>query len=229
MQEFEDSNDTEQKLRQLLEPEFDPVNWLDPDNINDILKIVKLHGGPREGDIFSCDGYLDRRRLFSFALLSAKPKSVLEIGFNRGLSALLALTITPGMSLTCIDICTHAYVEPIHRFMSGRYVGRTELIRGDSRDVFRSIREQHYDVYVIDGGHGLDCCYTDLVNCINHARQGSLIYIDDLDYAEISIVVDCFIVRGMLTELSLRSSCLTSRYSSIFAVASDQYTLSKAK
>jgi predicted O-methyltransferase YrrM len=143
---------------------------------------------------------------------------MLEIGFNRGLSALLALSVNPGIRIVNIDICIHPYVEPIHSFIRDLYPGQLDLIAGDSRIVFPSNSPEKFDLYVVDGGHGIECCNADISSCLSHAKHGALLYIDDLDYTEVASVVDRFILQGKIREISFRSQFLKTIYSSVFAI-----------
>lgn len=181
-------------------------------HLHNLNRIVKATRAPMEGNVFyegSVSGpastlsrmYAPKRR--NLALLSISNRRILEIGFNTGYSALLMMTANPQLELVSLDICHHRYTRPCAEYLLSAFKGRLQFVTGDSRTELPKLlaRDNRFDAYLIDGGHGLQVAETDLINVLNHARDGNVLCFDDTDLAPLRILVDVYMLQGFLTPL----------------------------
>jgi hypothetical protein len=144
-----------------------------------------------------------RRNYAAFAMTGS---SLLEIGFNGGHSALLALSINPGLRYTGIDLGSHHYTAPCFAFLRELFGSRIELIIGDSREVLpalRHVRGQEYDIFHIDGGHGFACGQADLCNMMAFCEDGDVILFDDTNFDQLLLeeLCDFYAMKGLVTRI----------------------------
>jgi len=107
------------------------------------------------------------------------PKSIMEIGFNAGHSALLFLAITPPETkVVSFDLGEYAYVFAAKRYIDAVFPGRHTLVTGDSTTTVPKYEEQvahrmknpftapplRFDLIFIDGGHQRDVPLKDILN-----------------------------------------------------------------
>src|SRR5205807_347457 len=107
-----------------------------------------------------------RRETFLRAL--AGRSRLLEIGFNAGHSALLALTHSE-VSVTAIDDGSHGYTEPAAEHLRQAFPGRFAFFKSDSRTMLALARELHlgaHDIVHIDGGHAADVFASDVTTAL---------------------------------------------------------------
>lgn len=89
------------------------------------------------------------------------PTNILEIGFNAGHSSCMWLCRTKA-NVTSVDIKDNDTVRIASEIIKKKYPERFKLIQCDSRQVYELIKDQCYDLIIIDGGHGTDVCLSDL-------------------------------------------------------------------
>ncbi len=128
---------------------------------------------------------------------------MLEIGLNAGHSAGFVLECNETIKFTSIDIAAHAYTPICADYLSSRYGSRFRFLKGDSTKVFplRYFEFTDVDLIHIDGGHGLDVCWADLVHAVflpNTSGRVRHIILDDTGHAPIREAVIEFINRGYL-------------------------------
>ena len=176
--------------------------------------VTEATGGRGEGNLFYPDfvdppdrphpRYLAKRR--NFALFATAGWSMLEIGVNAGHSLLLALSVNPRLRYTGVDWCGHPYSQACFAYLRAQFGGRVELIEGDSRaalpDLARAGRRD-FDLFHIDGGHGLDFARDDLANTLTLARAGDLILFDDTDKPHLDLLCDYHVAAGRLDRVAL--------------------------
>jgi predicted O-methyltransferase YrrM len=104
---------------------------------------------------------------------------VLEIGFNCGHSSAAMLAARPDLTVVSFDLGTHTYVPSAKAAIDAAFPGRHELIAGDSRETVPHLRGT-FELFFIDGGHASDVAAADMQNCLNLARPGDLIAMDDV-------------------------------------------------
>ena len=124
------------------------------------------------------------------------PKSIMEIGFNAGHSALLFLANTPPETkVVSFDLGEYAYVFAAKRYIDAMFPGRHTLVTGDSTVTIPKYEEQvahrmkdpntappmRFDFIFIDGGHQNDIPMKDILNSQRLARDGrTVVAIDDI-------------------------------------------------
>jgi predicted O-methyltransferase YrrM len=110
--------------------------------------------------------------------------TILEIGFNGGLSALAFLSARPDITLISVDIGEHEYVLKAKRFIDSEFPNRHILIIGDSTTAIPNLRKSfpdyRPDFIFMDGGHDAPVPRLDLDNCLDIARPDTWICIDDV-------------------------------------------------
>ena len=124
------------------------------------------------------------------------PKSIMEIGFNAGHSALLFLANTPPETkVVSFDLGEYAYVFAAKRYIDAVFPGRHTLVTGDSTTTIPKYEEQiahrmkdpntapplRFDFIFIDGGHQNDIPMKDILNAQRLARDDqTVVAIDDI-------------------------------------------------
>ena len=124
------------------------------------------------------------------------PKSIMEIGFNAGHSALLFLANTPPETkVVSFDLGEYAYVFAAKRYIDAVFPGRHTLVTGDSTTTIPKYEEQvahrmkdpntappmRFDFIFIDGGHQNDIPMKDILNSQRLARDDqTVVAIDDI-------------------------------------------------
>ncbi len=193
---------------------YDPFVEEYKDDLIELIKIIRQIGAPLEGSIFFnnletdlrpdnlSSVFLVKRRML--ALTARANQKILEIGFNAGFSALLMLTANPELKLVSADICMHAYTLPCFDYLKMRFGDRIDFISGNSLEsmpVALSF-DNDFDVYIIDGGHGITVAEADLANIIAKARPDSLILFDDSDWPALRAMLDFYVLARKIIPLS---------------------------
>ena len=112
---------------------------------------------PKEGNTGKYEKYQD----YLYELVSElKPNRILEVGFNAGHSSLMWLTKTKA-NVTSIDIRYTDTVRIASDFVKSKFPERFNFIHCDSREVYEQIKDQQFDMVIVDGGHGTDICLSD--------------------------------------------------------------------
>ena len=172
-------------------------------------RIVVESGVRLEGNLFTehlCDAPPDRpaevfrNKRSNYAMFCTGGLSLLEIGFNAGHSAMLALTINKDLRYVGVDIGIHPYTEPCYEYLRSVFGARVRLHIGDSRDVVPSLRRQRerFDLYHLDGGHGFDIAHADLCNLLDFADEGSTLLVDDTNDHRIDAMCDYYVLQGQM-------------------------------
>jgi predicted O-methyltransferase YrrM len=112
------------------------------------------------------------------ALEIAKPKSVLEIGFNRGHGSAMFLGLDKNVSVFSIDISTRK--ETLHAaiVLKNRYDSRFDFLGLDSGFAYQTLRDKGFDFAFVDGAHDRLSVIIDINLCKN--LQVSYILFDDV-------------------------------------------------
>jgi FkbM family methyltransferase len=167
-----------------------------PDHYPDILEgltkaISEYH--IVEGGSYQIGAQVARLR----ALVAKRaPKSIMEIGFNAGHSALIFLANTPpDTKVVSFDLGEYAYVFAAKRYIDSVFPGRHTLVTGDSTMTIPKYEEQvahrmkdpvtappmRFDFIFIDGGHQNDIPMKDILNSQRLARDDrTIVAIDDI-------------------------------------------------
>jgi hypothetical protein len=150
--------------------------------------------------------YRGKRRDYATYVLSGS--SLLEIGFNAGHSALLALTVNPNLRYFGVDFGNHPYTTPCFEYLRQIFGNRIDLWIGDSRDLIPALRHSKdikFNLFHIDGGHDFGVAYADLCNVIDFCLDGDVILFDDINSGVeswlLDEICDFFVIRGIVTRL----------------------------
>ena len=146
-----------------------------------------------EGGSFQIVHQVERLRELVY---KTSPKSIMEIGFNAGHSALLFLAITPPETkVVSFDLGEYAYVFAAKRYIDSVFPGRHTLVTGDSTTTVPKYEEQvahrmknpltapplRFDFIFIDGGHQEDIPMKDILNSQRLAAGShTIVAIDDI-------------------------------------------------
>jgi predicted O-methyltransferase YrrM len=146
-----------------------------------------------EGGSFQIKYQVDRLREL---VAASSPKSIMEIGFNAGHSALLFLAITPPETkVVSFDLGEYAYVFAAKRYIDSVFPGRHTLVTGDSTVIIPKYEEQvahrmknpltapplRFDFIFIDGGHQDDVPMKDILNSKRLAAGNhTIVAVDDI-------------------------------------------------
>lgn len=139
-----------------------------------------------------------RRETFLRAL--AGRRRMLEIGFNAGHSALLALTHSDA-SVTSIDDCGHSYTEPAAAYLGSAFAGRFRFFKTDSRRLPMLANELQlgtHDLIHIDGGHAPDIFAADIATALACSKPGTLVLVDDLYVPAIRQISDRLVAERLM-------------------------------
>lgn len=196
----------------MLDPAWEPAKDAYAEHLVALNRIAVDSGVFVEGGLFNLHGEVSAdnspaERMHSkrrhFALFSMSGTSMLEIGFNAGHSAMLALAANPDLVYHGVDIGHHAYTMPCFEYLRSIYGDRVRIDIGDSRDVLPALRRagHRFDLYHIDGGHGFSIAQSDLCNVLDFAEDGDCMMMDDTDNAPIDGLCDFYQVQGHMTRI----------------------------
>jgi len=116
-------------------------------------------------------------------------KTICEVGFNTGHSALLWLWANRKSDIISFDLGQHAAVQVGFEFLSARFPGRLDLVRGNSSETVpeysKACRHHQHcpqsrcDIVYIDGGHQHDQPWIDLTNMRRLSHENTIVLMDD--------------------------------------------------
>jgi predicted O-methyltransferase YrrM len=120
------------------------------------------------------------------ARLAADPsvKTIMEIGFNAGHSALSLLSASKDTVLTSFDLNVYSSVQCAKEYIDAAFPNRHTLLLGDSKETVPAFSAANptktFDLIFIDGGHTFDTALADLLNCKHLAHADTLVVMDDV-------------------------------------------------
>lgn len=109
-------------------------------------------------------------------------RTILEIGFNGGLSAAAMLEARDDTTVVSFDIGRWEYVRDAKALVDEKFPGRHTLVVGDSVDTvprFDPARKGTFDLAFIDGGHEAPVPAADIRNTLEFLKPGALVLVDD--------------------------------------------------
>ena len=165
--------------------------------IRDITAIVMQSGNFLEGNLFfvnlqdaingmALDNLKEKR--YNFMQMVRGRKEILEIGFNAGHSALIALLVNPQCRMTIVDVCGYPYIEPCFRYLSDMFPGRLTLIKGNSTEILPRMVNRKFDLVHYDGGKSKTIA-ADLDATRDLVTPGHTLVIDDTQSPDLLKIV----------------------------------------
>jgi hypothetical protein len=110
--------------------------------------------------------------------------TILEIGFNAGLSSQALLSAAEGVRVVSFDLGEHSYVRRAKEYIDRRFPGRHELVFGDSRTTLPRYAARGgrpvFDLAFVDGSHELEVVRADLRNARALCKPNAHVMLDDL-------------------------------------------------
>ncbi|MEU7531008.1 class I SAM-dependent methyltransferase [Saccharothrix sp. NPDC042600] len=141
-----------------------------------------VYGHVRDGGAPITEGFASLAEVEYLADLArtAGARTVAEIGFNIGFSAIAFLESSPEARVVSFELDQRRSVALAKEFVDVRYPGRHELVVGDSTATVPAYGGARPDLVFVDGGHTFEIAYADLVNARRLARPGALVVVDDV-------------------------------------------------
>lgn len=172
--------------------------------------IVRDSGAPLEGNLcylhhqanISSDSPLVAEKeplRANFLQLVRRSSRLLEIGFNAGHSAALALMENPGLRYIGVDIGINPYSRACANALSEIFGSAFSVTFGDSRVVLagRLIDDACLpDLIHVDGGHDFATARLDLLSVAAFCRSDTLVLVDDCQGPQVSEAVMTVVANG---------------------------------
>ncbi len=160
---------------------------------NALTEVARLTGDNLEGNCFTNhqtternEGMLSKR--INLMEVARHGKTILELGFNAGHSALLFLLgCQPDAEITFLDIGGHPYVLPCLEYLKRVSSSiKRNMIIGNSlhllpKMVLKEGQKEKYDIIHMDGGHANECVINDLIFLYMLLKPGGYLIVDDAD------------------------------------------------
>ena len=203
-------------LLALKDRDFEPGLDIYKDLLPGLNEVALKFGPEIEGNIFYPQGsgavvsslpdpaLRPKRRNFAAYVMTGS--SLLEIGFNAGHSALLALSCNSTLSYLGLDLGHHPYTRPCFDYLRKYFGRRVELLIGDSRITVPALRHApstQFDLFHIDGSHDFETAYSDLCNIYDFCQDGDVILFDDTNVSHFLLdeLCDFFALKGLVTRI----------------------------
>ena len=196
------------------------TKWADYVNHN-LMPIIQSLNVELEGNIYSSHQTFienvemqDKQSNFYHLINSAKPKKVLEIGFNAGFSCLFMKMLLPSIDMTCVDLNEHKYVIPCFNRINQDF-DDLRIIPGSSYDVgLPQLIEQgeKFDLIHIDGDHGLIGAKKDLDLCLQLSHEKTIIVFDDTNIPHLNKLCNKYVRKGLVENYHLDEFRNTQKY-----------------
>ena len=144
----------------------------------------------------------------AYALFSSANQNIVEIGFNAGHSALLALTVNHNLKYTAIDIGHHNYVNPCFEFLKEKFNDRIDIVIGNSKEVvpnlfnLRPELDGKVDGWVVDGAHAQEDATIDIENIFVLSKNNDRLLFDDTSDIHLECLLKFYQMCGMLTPIA---------------------------
>ncbi len=132
--------------------------------------------------------------LYYFDLLerNLRIKTVVEIGFNLGISAAAFLSSRSDVSVVSVDIGIHGYVLPAKRNIDRHFPNRHTLVIGDSATTIPFLHNffgsKTVDLFMIDGDHREPAPEVDLANALSWCSEETYIIVDDVLEGNLGVI-----------------------------------------
>lgn len=130
-----------------------------------------------------------------------KPKIIVEIGFNTGLSAANFIKAKDTEFMISFDILMRFYSNYAKWYIDKKYPGKHILIAGDSSVTVptytKNFPDFKADLIYIDGSHTLEAAYGDIINCYAMAHADTIVIIDNITTRGLGIGVINAMLRAI--------------------------------
>ena len=130
-------------------------------------------------------------------------RSILEIGFNAGHSALLYLVSNPYSKIHFFDLGEHAYSRGCFEYLSSQFPGRMSVTWGDSTVTVPAHPASLFDLIHIDGGHSRYVAESDFYNCRPYANESTYLIVDDYDGPVLTPLCNQFVRYNKVDKVDL--------------------------
>jgi hypothetical protein len=157
--------------------------------------LFSKHGGK---EIDECPNPPFKFRRRNYVRYVVTGYSLLEIGFNAGHSALLALTANKHLKYTGVDIGRAKYTRVAYDFLKKEFGDRIDVYFGDSRSLLPTLSRNKYELFHIDGGHTAEIAHADLTSVMKIAPINSFILFDDSSTVHLAQIIQFYIIAGFL-------------------------------
>jgi len=142
-----------------------------------------------------------RHKRMMLAAYAIGAEALIEIGFNAGHGALLALTANPSLAYLGIDIGRHAYTTPCFDYLRSVFGDRVQLRIGRSDETLRGMLRHEgtrWRRVHVDGSHLIGDAYADLRLAAELIGAGGLILLDDVNAASVRAACNLLLLEGRL-------------------------------
>jgi len=199
----------EQVVSETRDLEHEPFFTQYHDAYRELNRIAMSTGELVEGSLFNDNAVSElpdvpvphlRYRRRNFAKYMSTGRNLLEVGFNAGHSALLALTVNPSLIYTGIDIGKHRYTRLCYDFLKKELGSRIHLYIGDSRNMLPRTESGKFDRFHIDGGHTPEVGHADLASVMKGAPINSIILFDDAAADHVVSLISFYVLTGYLSK-----------------------------
>ncbi len=136
--------------------------------------------------------------IFEEVLEMTKARSVLEIGFNAGHSAVLWLSLSEA-ELLSVDKGV-PWSEQASAVLTEQFPDRFTYLQCDSREILSELPDRNYDLLFIDGGHSYSMTINDLY--LAFVLDIPYVLIDDVKDWRVKLALDAFISNVPLQEIN---------------------------
>lgn len=142
-----------------------------------------------------------KRRNFLRALNGSN--RFMEIGFNAGYSALLALDSNPGASYICIDAGENPLTKICGAIIQAAFPGRCHLMFGTSQEILDNIARTgelgSIDVIHVNGARDARAAQADVLYALSLIRPAGIVLVGDLRAPFVRFAVDDALRKGLCT------------------------------
>ena len=118
-----------------------------------------------------------------YLIATPKIKTIVEIGFNTGMSSAYFLSARDDIKVISVDIGFHRYVNDCKKLIDKQFPNRHTLIIGDSKKIIPELHKLDPgikpDLIFIDGDHGEPTPLIDARNCLALADKETVLVMDD--------------------------------------------------
>lgn len=186
-----------------------------------LLPIVHTQGEKLEGNIYSrhlttdaATPLVSKQLNIVNLIRRIRPRTILEIGFNAGFSALLMqMASVQPVSMTLVDINVHSYVVPCFSMVSSDFSDMNIILEPSGDGLCRLIQQhQKYDLIHIDGDHSLAGARSDLDLCLQLCHDDTIIMFDDTNMETLNNLCSEYVRNGKLQDYDMPDWCDCSSY-----------------